>query len=152
MLSNTDGTANTNGMWNLMRKTFPKHTKPIPVAKKDVEGRLITSQNELKELYLNTFKHRLRHRPMAEDLKNLEILKEELCSKRLELCKLNKSKDWDLKSLRKVLSKLKTNKARDPHGLVNDLFKPGVCGSDLENSLLTMFNKIKNLWNLPCNG
>ena len=142
-LDNTDGTTNTNGMWNLMKKTFPKHVKPLPVAKKDVDGRLVTSQNELKDLYLKTFKHRLRHRPIKNDLKDLENLKEELCKKRLELSKMFKSKAWDLKSLKKILSKLKNNKARDPHGLINDLFKPGVCGSDLEKSLLSMFMRIK---------
>ena len=80
---------------------------------------------------------------MKDDLKDLENLKEELCKKRLELSKMFKSKAWDLKSLKKILSKPKSNKARDPHGLINDLFKPGVCGSDLEKSLLSTFMRIK---------
>ena len=63
-LSNTDGTTNVNGMWTLKKKLFPKHSNPLPVAKINVDGRLVTSQNELKYLYLETFKHRFRHRPM----------------------------------------------------------------------------------------
>ena len=33
-LANNDGTTNINGMWTLKRKIFPKHRKPLPVAKK----------------------------------------------------------------------------------------------------------------------
>ena len=50
-LADTDGTTNVNGMWNLKKKIFPKHAKPLPEAKKNVEGRLVTAPNELKELY-----------------------------------------------------------------------------------------------------
>ena len=45
--------------------------------------------------------------------------------------------------LRKVLSKLKSGKSRDPHGLVNEIFKPRVIGTDLKLSMLTMFNELK---------
>ena len=50
---------------------------------------------------------------------------------------------WTKSQLRKVLKKLKENKTRDPHGLVNELFKPGVIGNDLEESLLQLLNKVK---------
>ena len=49
-LSETDGSININGMWSIKKKVFPKNTKPLPCAKKDVEGRIITSQTELKTL------------------------------------------------------------------------------------------------------
>ena len=48
------------------------------------------------------------------------------------------------KDLENVLKKLKNDKSRDPHGLVNELFKPGVAGSDFKKSFLCMSNKIKN--------
>ena len=41
---------------------------------------------------------------------------------------MNKSEDWNTQSLKKVLSKLKNNKSRDPHGLITEIFKLGVCG------------------------
>ena len=148
-LSETDGSININGMWSMKKKVFPKNTKPLPCAKKDVEGRLITSQNELKTLYLKTFVHRLRHRPIRDDLKHLEILKEELCNKRLEFCKLNKSRKWETEDFLKVLKALKNNKSRDPHGWINELFKPGVGGADLVQSILMMFNKIKEEITFP---
>ena len=147
--TDTDGTTIVNGIWNLKKKIFPKHANLLPVAKKNIEGRLVTAPNELKELYAKTFKHRLRHRPINDDLKNLEALKEELCSRRLELAKMTKSKEWDLKLLNKVLANLKNNKSRDPHGLINELFKPGVCGKDLAFSFMLMFNKIKEEMKFP---
>ena len=59
ILANTDGTTNVNGMWGIKRKIFPKHSKQLPVAKKNTENKIISSQEELKKLYLNTFKRRL---------------------------------------------------------------------------------------------
>ena len=66
-LAQNDGTANINGMWALKKKVFPKNPPNLPVAKKDVDGRLITSHAELKKLYLDTFVHRLRPRPIREE-------------------------------------------------------------------------------------
>ena len=148
-LTDTDGTVNINGMWGQKRKIFPKNAKQLPLAKKNVENKIISSQSELKKLYLDTFKHRLRHRPIKDDLKHLEVLKEELCEKRLKFASMNKSKSWDSAKLHKVLSSLKKNKSRDAHGLINEIFKPGVAGVDLENSLLKMFEKIKHEISFP---
>jgi hypothetical protein len=65
------------------------------------------------------------------------------------LTKLTKSKPWNENDLSKVLSSLKNNKSRDPHGLINELFKPGVIGTDLHLSLLTLLNKIKFNCHIP---
>ena len=138
-LSSTDGSVNTNGIWKLKKRIFPKHCKSLPVSKKDAKGRI-----ELKSLYLQTYKHRLRHRPIAKDLRNLKNLKEKLFKKRLKLSKLRKSPKWNKKELETVLKKLKKNKSRDPHGMVNDIFKTGVIGKDLQDSLLLLFNRIKD--------
>ena len=47
------------------------------------------------------------------------------------------------------MKQLKTNKATDPVGLINELFKPGVAGSDLFNSLLTLCNMVKIECKIP---
>ena len=60
-----------------------------------------------------------------------------------------KSKAWDIESLKKVILKLKKNKSRDAHGMINELFKSGVGGTDIENSLLLMFKKIKEEISFP---
>ena len=86
---------------------------------------------------------------MTDDLKHLEILKEELCEKRLLYASLNKSGKWDKVKLHKILSSLKKNKSRDAQGLINEIFTPGVAGADLENSLLQMFNKMKDEISFP---
>ena len=149
LLSNTDGTANVNGMWGLKRKIFPKNPKQLPHAKKNAENKIISSQSDLKRLYLKTFQHRLRHRPIKDDLKNLEKLKEELCAKRIKIAIKNKSKCWDIKDLRDTLKALKKNKSRDAYGLINEIFKPQVAGEDLENLMLKMFNKMKKDITIP---
>jgi hypothetical protein len=84
-----------------------------------------------------------------DEYHGLYLMKEELCELRLRLSKLNKSPPWTRKQFLKVLSSLKNNKSRDPHGIINELFKPGVAGENLISSLLTMFNKIKSEITFP---
>ena len=54
-----------------------------------------------------------------------------------------------MKHLDKVLKSLKNKKARDPHGMVNDLFKPGVIGINLKMSILKLMNLIKETSFIP---
>ena len=63
-LTDQSGRLHINGMWNLKRKVFPKNKESLPFAKKTCDGKIITSQSLIKSLYLDTFVHRLRHRPM----------------------------------------------------------------------------------------
>ena len=149
LLSCTDGSMAMSGVWKIKKKIFPKHTKALPIAKIGPTGRLVSSPAELKNLYLSTYKHRLRHRPIKPGFQQLKLLKEELCSKRLQLVKLKPHEPWTNKELVKVLQSLKNNKSRDPHSLINEIFKPGVIGSDLQQSLLLMFNKIKEEFKIP---
>ena len=148
-LSNTDGSMDVSGVWKLKKKIFPKNSQSLPVSKKGLNGRLISNPDELKKLYLSTYQHRLRHRPMKPGFEQLKILKEELCSKRLRLVKMRPNEPWAEKDLMKVLRSLKNNKCRDPHSLINELFKPGVIGSDLQSSLLLIFNRIKSEFDIP---
>ena len=141
-LSNPDGLVNTNGLWNLKRKLFPENKETLPFAKQNLIGKLITSQEGLKELYLETFIHRLRCRPIKNELSQLKMIKDELFLERLKLVKLVKTNPWKSTELQKVLKVLKSNKSRDPHGLINELFKPGVLGKSLENSILKLMNRI----------
>ena len=63
-------------------------------------------------------------------------IKEENARRLIELSREVKSLPWTKSDLEKVLYSLKNNKCRDPGGLINELFKPGVIGSDLLFSLL----------------
>ena len=51
--------------------------------------------------------------------------------------------------LDQVLKKLKNNKARDPFGLINELFKIGAIGDDLKESLFLMCYKIRDNLEIP---
>ena len=57
----------------------------------------------MKTLYLETYRHRLRHRPIRSDLTYLKGLKESLFELRLELVKMVKSKPWTIAQLDDVL-------------------------------------------------
>ena len=54
-----------------------------------------------------------------------------------------------MKELTNVLKKLKNEKARDPHGFINKIFKPGVAGNNLIEGLLMLVNEVKNQQKIP---
>ena len=119
------------------------------MAKIDSSGNLISNHDELKTLYVNTYQHRLRHRNMKENYSYLKVLKDNLFYERLELSKLRKSASWTEENLEKVLKSLKPKKSADPAGLINELFRPEVAGSDVNCSLLVLSNKAKDECEIP---
>ena len=86
---------------------------------------------------------------MISNLEELKGLKNELALKRVEVAKYNKSKEWKLEDLLAILSSLKNGKSRDPHGLINEIFKPGVAGKDFQNSFLGLANKVRDELFIP---
>ena len=62
-------------MWRIKQKICPKNEVTPPVAKMDQEGNLISNKAELKSLYVDTYKHRLRHRDMKPSFSYLSELK-----------------------------------------------------------------------------
>ena len=138
-----------NKMWKMLKQMNPKVSPAVPVGKQDISGNIITNHESLKHLYLNMYINRLRDRPISPGFEKIKDLKMNLFEMRLKLASSIKSKDWTLENLDRVLKQLKNNKARDPNGLVNELFKQGVAGKDFKNSLLTLFNKIKQENKIP---
>ena len=63
---------------------------------------------ELKKLYLETFKYRLRHRPAQPGFESLLEDQEELFKLRLELSKSVKTEEWTMQDLDEALKELKT--------------------------------------------
>jgi hypothetical protein len=112
-LNNLDGTFSRIDMWKLKSKLLPNKYDP-PTAKKDGAGNLITAVEPLKKLYLSTYIHRLRHRPIREDLQDLFLLKHKLWEGRLTLLKSNVAKPWMEEDLDRVIKSLKNNQTRDP--------------------------------------
>ena len=70
-------------LWKLKQKLCLKACDP-PMAKRDKEGKLITSPQSLKNLYLNTYQDRLKHRNMKSALLDIYFLKQELWKSRLK--------------------------------------------------------------------
>ena len=135
-------------LWKLKKKLCPLNTDP-PMGKKNETGILITAPNLRKQLYLRTYQERLGHRPMKPELMDIFLLKEELWSRRLEELRNKKTDPWNLSELKIALKSLKNNKTADPHGMINELFKSSCGGSDLEESLLLLYNGIKENFFLP---
>ena len=54
-----------------------------------------------------------------------------------------------MQDLDKALKALKKDKARDPNGWVNEIFKEGVAGRDLKCSMLIFFNRMKTENKIP---
>ena len=130
-------------MWRLRQKVCPKAEVNYAIAKVNSNGDLVTEISELKDLYTDVYRTRLKHRDIKPNYFHLKELKNALFEIRIRLAKLRKSENWKHSDLIKVTKKLKTKKAADPKGLVNELFKPGVAGKDLEQSLLMLCNKVK---------
>ena len=125
-MNGVDGNLAHQGIWKAKQEFSPKTKPSLPLGKKNVKGQLITNPEELKKLYLDTFKYRLRHRPVQPGFEDILKQQEELFNLRLE-----------------VLKSLETGKCRDPEGMVRELFKDEVTGDDLKESLLMLLNNIK---------
>ena len=142
-MSNLTGTFSSNLMWKVKRKVCKRSSDP-PMAKRDNNGNIITTPNQLKQLYLAEYIDRLRHREIKSSLIPLKELKEDLWKRRFDVMKENDCDDWSENDVLKVMVSLKSNKCRDPLGLDNILFKPGVCGPDLVAAVTLLSNLSKN--------
>ena len=65
------GDVSHQGIWRIKKKYFPKNEPSLPAGKRNFKQQLITNPGELKDLYLDTFKYRLRHRPVQPGLEEL---------------------------------------------------------------------------------
>ena len=126
-----EGGTKSDKLWNLKKQMFPRSRDP-PTAMKDEEGNLVTDSEKIKEMAAKTYEHRLRNREMKEGLENVKENKEKLANKLMEVAKANKTPDWKMKDLDKVLKQLKSDKSRDPNGLANELFKEAAAGYDFK--------------------
>ena len=138
-----EGGVNSSHLWKLKKKLSPKCRDP-PTAMLDLKGNLVTSEQAIEALAVETFRKRLENRQIKDNLKNVKDDKEELCKLRLEKAGRRKTPPWTLKQLETVLDYLKKNKSRDPYGLANEIFKNEVAGDDLKKALLILVNRIKD--------
>ena len=110
-------------------------------------GKIVTGPREIKNVLSKEYKDRLRSRPVRPDLQAMKKRKDSIFTMKMKLAEAKPSPEWTIEDLEKALSNLKNNKSRDFEGLINEIFKTNVIGSDLKYSLLKMFNglRINNL-------
>ena len=136
------------GMWKLKNQLVPKDMDP-PMAKRDSLGNLITAPEALKNLYLETYVERLRHREIKSGFISNYQKKVELWDMRFEHLKNKVTNDWSDKELTLALKSLKNNKSRGSGGFINDIFKPPLVRRDLKDPLLKFLNGIKREFFFP---
>ena len=139
---------NTGKLLSLKKKLSPRGHDP-PHAMVDSKGNTVTSAAGIEKISTDHYKKVLGNRNIKDDLKQLQIDKEELSALRADLAKANKSPAWTMEDLDKVLKNLKINKSRDPLGHANEIFKPRVAGTDLKLAILLLVNKIKEKQEIP---
>ena len=138
-----DGNLNSGSLWNLKKQLFPQSRDPPTAMLDPRSGQLLTNEEHIQEAALFTYKKRLENKPIRNNLEHIKIAKEKLCEKLLKVARNNKTPEWKMKDLDKVLKQLKHNKSRDPLGYCNELFRPEVAGDDLKLAILKLMNKIK---------
>ena len=69
---------NLKEVWNTLKKICPKFKTPVPIAKKDFKGKLITNSDEIKALLIQEYTHRLRTRPIRPDLGDIRKRKNKI--------------------------------------------------------------------------
>ena len=101
----------------------PRRMDPLN-AMRDQEGNLLTDLKEINAEALDHYQRVLKNKPMEDpELNVFQVEREKLCLKRLKIAAKNKTPDWKMKDLIKVLIYLKLNKSRDPFGYANQSFK-----------------------------
>ena len=148
-MANSDSSCNTLGMWRQVRKVFPKVLASVPIGLKDHNGKILTKTSAVKNLVVRKYKQKLRKRPSNPHIRELMRIKEENALRVIEIARQVKTVNWSQEDLTKVLRKLKSGKYRDPGGLINEIFKPGVIGCDLQEALLDLFNLCKTEMKIP---
>ena len=91
----------------------------------------------------------MRKRPVKEEVQEITKISKLLFEKRLMHAKSVGSPPFSMKELNSTLRKLTSGKSRDPDNLVCEIFKEGVIGGNLKESLLLMMNKIKTDTTVP---
>ena len=146
---NESSSINITEMWKLKKTIWPNKKESLPTGKLNNKGRIVTDSEELKELYLNEFKERLRSRPSHPEFKEIHDLKDSIFQLTIEKAKSILSNDWTMQDLEIVLKEIKKGKSRDSEGISRDIFHTSIIGNNLKLSLLIMFNKLKQEGKIP---
>ena len=140
---------NLQQMWKLNKKLWPKCGVTLPTAKKNHRGKLVSNPGAIKKLLAREYKDRLRKRPLRPDFADVRKRRKTIFKLKMKFARSRKSPDWSMDDLETALKYLKPNKSRDFEGYLNEIFKPDVIGDNLKESILLMFNMLKNKQLIP---
>ena len=110
-MNSEQGGFNSGHLWQLKKKLSGK-IHSTTAAFLDREGKLVTTKAEIEETALEHYIKVLENRKMTEGLENLQKEREELCRKRIEEAKTNKTPEWTTKDVMSVIKQLKKKKSR----------------------------------------
>ena len=130
-------------MWKVLKRLSPKSAPTLPTAKRNHKGKIVSGPKEIKILLGKEYKNRLRSRPIRPDLLSLKVRRRKIFQQKLKLAGSRRSKKWTMENLDRALADLKIDKSRDADGLINEIFKKDVIGGNLKESMLIMFNRLR---------
>ena len=129
-LNNKEGGYNPGHLWKLKQKLSPRHSEP-PTAIKDKDGKLLTSEEDIKSESIKHYRRVLKSKDMDEELKQHEMNREKLCNERLEKAFENKTLQWKIIDVNIATKGFNKGISKDPYGQPNELFQEGVAGDGL---------------------
>ena len=88
------------------QQILKKKTSSIPAAKRNKKGIIVTKPNDLKKLYIDEVKMRLRSRHFHSQMSAWKIQQEKIFFHRLNQAKLKKSPLWSMTQISEVLKEL----------------------------------------------
>ena len=109
----------------------------------DAKGNLLTSDKVIQNRALEVFASSLKSNKVIPNLEALEKVVNDLCEIKIKLSKQNKSEPWNINDRKDVLKHFCNDKARDPEGMIIELFKESVAGVDLLEAVLKVMNIMK---------
>ena len=137
-------------IWKLKKALFPKKPFSLPAAKLDYQNKIVSNPNDLTELLCEEYgRIRLRKRPTHPLVVKERPIRNKVFKMKLNIASKKKAKPFQMTDLEVVLKAIPTNKARDPEGLCRIKFKNSIIGSNLKESLLILFNKLKAAGKIP---
>ena len=111
---------------------------------KNSVGEILTNKEEILIKATNHYKKVFEDKPIKESIDTLKNSREELCLKRLDMARKNKSPQWTSEDVKFVLKHLKKKISKDPYELPNEIFHLSNAGDDLILALTKLLNKIKD--------
>ena len=150
MSKSEEGGVNTGKLWKLKKKLMPRNHEP-PTAMINKDGELLTDKGDIIDEAVSHYKNVFKEKEIDPEYKDYQKEREELCKKRLQETKLNKTKEWTVAEVTNVLKNLKTGKSKDPYDIPNELLKPNVAGDNLIEAITMLMNKLKNDLIVPDN-